>query len=87
VPLKVAAASSVLVIALGNTAPLMVYLRNGSILPLIAVPSVLGLMIGARLGARLLATSNAALVRRVMVIVLMLAGARSLLAGLLGWLR
>jgi len=87
VPLKVAAASSVLVIALGNTGPLMIYLRNGSVLPLIVVPSVVGLMLGARLGAKLLVTANARLVRRVMVIVLMLAGARSLIVGLLGVCR
>ncbi|MBI5830762.1 MAG: sulfite exporter TauE/SafE family protein, partial [Armatimonadetes bacterium] len=87
VPLKVAAASSVLVIALGNTGALTVYLRSGSILPLMVVPSVLGLMLGARIGARRLAVANAALVRRTLVAVLMLAGARSLLVGLLGLLR
>ena len=85
VPLKVAAATSGLEISLGNLGALTVYLRQGSILPSVVVPSVLGLMIGSALGARLLQRANAPLVRRVMVVVLMAAGARSLLVGALHW--
>ena len=54
-------------------------------LPLVAVPAVLGVMLGSRLGASLLRRAPAALVRRLVIGALMLAGLRALTLGLGLW--
>jgi uncharacterized membrane protein YfcA len=83
VPLKVAAGSSGLILSLSSSAA-WIYLNNGAVLPIIAVPAVVGMMLGAKIGARLLTVLKAALVRRLVIAMLLFAGGRSLLVGL-GW--
>jgi uncharacterized membrane protein YfcA len=81
-PLKVAAATSGLSITMMNTPSAWVYMHAGAVLPILTVPSILGVMVGARIGARLLARAHAATVRRVVVVLLALAGVRSLMKGM-----
>jgi hypothetical protein len=85
-PLKVAVGSSGLIISVINSSAAWVYIHRGALLPLLVVPAVLGVMLGSRIGARLLAVTPAATVRRVVVAVMLLAGARALLRGLGIWM-
>lgn len=85
VPLKVAAGTSVLLLSVTDTTAAWVYLHQGAILPLMVVPSVLGIMLGARVGVRLLEVAKPGTVRAVLVAVLFLSGVRSLLKGLEVW--
>jgi uncharacterized membrane protein YfcA len=84
-PLKVAVGSSGLIISIINSSAVWVYLHRGALLPILAVPAILGVMLGSRIGARLLAVTPAATVRRVVVAVMLLAGGRALLRGLGIW--
>jgi uncharacterized membrane protein YfcA len=84
-PLKVAVGSSGLVISIINSSAAWVYINRGALLPLIVVPSVLGVMLGSRIGAGLLRTTPASVVRRAVIVVMMVAGTRSLLRGLGLW--
>ncbi|MBL8327581.1 MAG: sulfite exporter TauE/SafE family protein [Rubrivivax sp.] len=84
-PLKVSAGTSGVVLALVDSSAAWVYLNNGAVLPLIAVPSVVGMMLGARIGARLLHVLPARTVRRLVLAVLVFAGLRALLKGLGVW--
>ncbi|HEX5476513.1 MAG TPA: sulfite exporter TauE/SafE family protein [Burkholderiales bacterium] len=84
-PLKVAVGSSGLIISIINSAASWVYLNRGAVLPLIAVPSIIGITLGSRIGAGLLRTLPAATVRRTVIIVLLAAGTRALLRGLGLW--
>lgn len=84
VPLKVATATSVFLISLGNVSAAWVYLNEMSILPYVAVPSVLGLMVGSRIGAGLLDNARPAVVRKVVLAVLLLSGVKALYSGLTG---
>ena len=84
-PLKVAAGTSSLVLSLSSSSAAWVYLNRGAVLPMIVVPSVVGMMLGARIGARLLGVLNASAVRRLVIGVLLFAGGRSLLKGLGVW--
>jgi len=52
---------------------------------MIAVPSVVGMMLGARIGARLLTVLRASVIRRLVIGVLLFAGLRALLKGLGVW--
>ncbi|MBI5718076.1 MAG: sulfite exporter TauE/SafE family protein [Burkholderiales bacterium] len=84
-PLKVAAGTSGLVLSLVDSSAAWVYINKGAVLPLIAVPSVVGMMLGAKIGARLLNVLRGAVIRRLVIAVLLFAGARALLKGLGVW--
>jgi uncharacterized membrane protein YfcA len=77
-PLKVAVGTSGLIISIVNSSAAWVYIHRGALLPALAVPAILGVMLGSRLGASLLARTPASVVRRVVIAVLLLAGARAL---------
>ncbi|RLW70467.1 MAG: hypothetical protein B6D68_00770 [spirochete symbiont of Stewartia floridana] len=81
VPLKVSVATSVLIIAVNGSAASWVYLNRGAILPLAVIPSVAGMMMGTRLGAKLLDKVNTVIIRRIVIIVLIIIGIRSILTG------
>jgi uncharacterized membrane protein YfcA len=81
-PLKVALGTSGLAISIINTSAAWVYLNEGALLPILHVPSILGVMLGARVGVRLLKRINAVTARNLVIAVLVAAGARSLSQGL-----
>ena len=83
-PLKVSVATSGLVLAVTDTSAAWIYLHSGAVLPLLTVPSIIGMMLGAKIGARLLRVAPAAKIRVAVLALLLLAGVRSLLKGL-GW--
>ncbi|HUN67664.1 MAG TPA: sulfite exporter TauE/SafE family protein [Burkholderiales bacterium] len=85
-PLKVAVGSSGLIISIVNSSAAWVYINSGAVLPIIVVPSILGVVLGSRIGAALLRTLRAATVRRLVIVVMLLAGARALLRGLGIWI-
>ncbi len=85
VPLKVAAGTSSLILTTASSSATWYYLNNGAILPIIAVPSVLGMMIGARIGAHLLSVLNASVIRRLVITMLFVSGVGALLKGLGLW--
>ena len=85
VPLKVAAGTSSLILTTASSSATWYYLDNGAILPIIAVPSVVGMMIGARIGAHLLSVLNASVIRRMVIAMLFVSGVGALLKGLGIW--
>lgn len=84
IPLKVAAGSSSLVLSMTSSAA-WVYINQGAILPIVAAPSVVGMMLGARIGARVLRVVRASAIRHLAMGMLLIAGLRALLKGLGIW--
>ena len=84
-PLKVSAGTSGLVLSLVDSSAAWVYLNRGAVLPMIAVPSVVGMMLGARIGARLLHVLKGSVIRKMVIALLLFAGIRALLKGLGLW--
>jgi hypothetical protein len=80
-PLKVAAGTSSLILAMSSSAA-WVYINQGAMIPMIVVPSVIGMMLGAMVGVRLLRVVSAAALRRLVTAVLLIAGVRALARGL-----
>jgi hypothetical protein len=80
-PLKVAVGSSALIISIINSSAAWVYINRGAVLPLLVVPSILGVMLGSRIGARLLERVPAHVVRWLVIVAMLLAGARALFRG------
>lgn len=81
VPLRVSVATSIFVLSVNDTAAAWVYLHKGAVLPLIAVPSIAGMMLGTKIGARLLTKVHTSVVRRLVIALLAAAGLRALLKG------
>lgn len=77
-PVKMAAATSGLIILANSSAASWVYLRNGAMDPLIVVPAVSGMIAGTQIGARLLGRASPRAVRALIVVVLSVAGIRTL---------
>jgi len=84
-PLKISVATSVFLLSITDTAAAWVYINKGAVLPLIAVPSVAGMMLGTRIGVRILARAKPKAVKWIVVTILFLAGFRALLKGLGIW--
>lgn len=80
-PLKVAVGTSVFILSLTDTTAAWVYLNEGAVLPFVAVPSMAGMMLGTRIGVKLLAKSKPAVIKKVVIVFLMLAGVRALMRG------
>lgn len=85
VPLKVAAGSSSLILSMTSSAA-WVYINQGAILPMVVVPSIIGMMMGAMIGVRLLKVVKASAIRRMVIGMLLFAGLRALLKGLGIWM-
>lgn len=84
-PLKIAVGSSKFLLSITDTSAAWIYLNQGAVLPIIAVPSVLGIMLGSLIGVRLLSGAKPKVVRYLVIIMLFFAGIRSLLKGLGIW--
>ena len=76
VPLKVATATSLVVIGIGDTAAMWVYINNGAMIPIFVIPCLLGCMIGAQVGSRLMPKLRANIIRWFVILAMFLASAR-----------
>ena len=84
-PLKVSVATSKFLLSITDTSAAWIYVNNGAVLPMIVVPSVIGIMLGSLLGVRILAFTRPAAIRKVVIGILLFASARALLKGFGIW--
>jgi uncharacterized membrane protein YfcA len=82
VPLKVSVATSKFLLSITDTSAAWIYLNRGCVIPLIAVPSIVGLMLGSILGVRILAVAKPKFIRYMVISVLLFAGLKALDKGL-----
>jgi hypothetical protein len=80
-PLKVAAASSKVLIGIGDTAAIWPYIMGGGIFPLFAVPCMVGLVIGTIIGAKIMIKVKARFIRWLIVAVMFVSGIKLVLDG------
>lgn len=81
-PLKVAAASSKVLIGIGDTAAVWPYMMGGGIFALFAVPCVIGMVIGTLIGAKLMLKVKVGFVRWLVIILLFGVGVKMVLDGI-----
>lgn len=84
-PLKVAVATSKFLISMTDGAAAWIYFHSGALLPIIVVPSIIGMVLGSWLGVGILARTRPANVRFAVIGLLIFAGIRCLLKGLGIW--
>jgi uncharacterized membrane protein YfcA len=82
-PVKLAAATSGLIIIANSSSAAWVYIGEGAVEPLIVAPALIGMIGGTRLGARFLGAARPQIVRIAVIVILTIAGGRTLLGALL----
>jgi len=73
-PLRISVATSKFLITITHSTALWIFINQGSIIPLIIVPSLVGTMLGASIGIRILDYFNHTIVRRITIITLVFIG-------------
>ncbi len=84
VPLKLAAGSSGVLLALGNAAAIWPYIGIGAVLPLFVAPWMLGQVVGGIIGAHVLANINAGFIRKLLIILLLATSVKLIARGIEG---
>ncbi len=81
-PIKISVATSKFLLSITDTSAAWIYLNNGAVLPLMVVPSVVGIMLGSFIGVRILGFTKPTVIRILVIVVLTIAGAKAFLKGL-----
>lgn len=81
VPLKVSAACSGVLLAIGNAVAIWPYILYGSLVALFVVPWMLGQVIGGIMGAYILARIKAGFVRKVLIVIIIMTSIKLLTRG------
>lgn len=81
-PIKISVATSKFLLSITDTSAAWIYLNNGAVLPLMVVPSVIGIMLGSFVGVKILTKTKPAVIRILVIVILGIAGLKSLLKGL-----
>lgn len=84
-PLKLSVGTSGFLLSIVDTSAAWIYLNRGAVLPMLVAPSIIGVMLGAKIGVKLLRIAPAHAVRVVVIGLLALAGTRAFLKGLGIW--
>ncbi len=81
-PIKISVATSKFLLSITDTSAAWIYLNNGAVLPLMVVPSVIGIMLGSFVGVKILTKTKPAVIRILVIVVLGVAGLKAFLEGL-----
>ena len=82
VPLKVSVATSKFLLSITDTSAAWIYMNRGCVIPLIGVPSIVGLMLGSLIGVKILAVAKPKVIRYIVIAVLFFAGLKAIDKGL-----
>lgn len=81
-PLKISVATSSLMLSISDTSAAWIYVNKGCVLPMMMAPAIAGVMLGSFVGVRLLKRAKPVFIRRLVLGLLIFAGAKSLTKGL-----
>ena len=81
-PLKISVATSKFLLSITDTSAAWVYLNQGCVIPMMVVPSMVGIMLGSLIGVRILKVAKPVFIRWIVIVILFLAGLKALDKGL-----
>jgi hypothetical protein len=81
-PLKISVATSKFLLSITDTSAAWVYLNQGCVIPLMVVPSLVGIMLGSFIGVRILRVAKPSFIRWLVIGLLLFSGAKALTKGL-----
>ena len=80
-PLKISVATSKFLLSITDTSAAWIYLNRGCVIPLMVVPSLVGIMLGSFVGVRLLKIAKPTFIRWMVIGILAFAGLKALTKG------
>lgn len=83
-PLKISVATSKFLLSITDTSAAWIYLNKGCVIPMMVVPSLMGIMLGSFIGVRILKIAKPVFVRWMVIVILAFAGLKALSKGM-GW--
>lgn len=81
-PLKISVATSKFLLSITDTSAAWVYLNQGCVIPMMVIPSLIGIMLGSFIGVRILRVAKPSFVRWLVIGLLLFAGAKAITKGL-----
>jgi uncharacterized membrane protein YfcA len=82
VPLKISVGTSKFLLSITDTSAAWIYLNQGCVIPMMVVPSIVGIMGGSFIGVRILRVAKPTFVRWIVIVMLLFAGAKAITKGL-----
>jgi uncharacterized membrane protein YfcA len=82
VPLKVSVATSKFLLSITDTSAAWVYVNRGCVIPMMVVPSLVGIMLGSFIGVRILRVAKPGFVRWLVIALLLFSGGKAITKGL-----
>ncbi len=84
-PLKVSVATSKFLLSITDASAAWIYINSGAVLPMMVVPSIIGIMVGSIVGVKILARAKPTAIKYIVIGLLLFSGLRALLKGLGIW--
>jgi len=81
-PLKISVATSKFLLSITDTSAAWIYLNKGCVIPMMVVPSLIGIMLGSFVGVRILKVAKPTFIRWMVIVILTFAGIKALTKGL-----
>jgi uncharacterized membrane protein YfcA len=81
-PLKISVATSKFLLSITDTSAVWVYLNSGAIIPMMVVPSIVGIMGGSFIGVRILRVAKPSFVKWIVIGLLLFCGIKTITKGL-----
>jgi len=81
-PLKISVATSKFLLSITDTSAAWIYMNKGCVIPMMVVPSLIGIMLGSFVGVRILRVAKPAFIRWMVIVILAFAGLKALTKGL-----
>jgi hypothetical protein len=81
-PLKISVATSKFLLSITDTSAAWIYLNKGCVIPMMVVPSLIGIMLGSFVGVRILKVAKPTFIRWMVIAILSFAGLKALTKGL-----
>jgi uncharacterized membrane protein YfcA len=81
-PLKISVATSKFLLSITDTSAAWIYMNKGCVIPMMVVPSLVGIMLGSFVGVRLLKIAKPTFIRWMVIGILAFAGVKALSKGL-----
>jgi len=81
-PLKISVATSKFLLSITDTSAAWIYLNKGCVIPMMVVPSLIGIMLGSFVGVRILKVAKPTFIRWMVIVILGFAGIKALTKGL-----
>jgi len=81
-PLKISVATSKFLLSITDTSAAWIYMNKGCVIPMMVVPSLIGIMLGSFVGVRLLKIAKPSFIRWMVIAILGFAGLKAMHKGL-----